>query len=51
MSKMISAETRAKVVTRPQGKKVAYWTVTLFLAISITLSGIGQLMRYGGMSS
>jgi Predicted membrane protein len=28
--------------------KLAYWTVTLLLAASITLSGIGQLMRYGG---
>lgn len=27
---------------------IAYWTVTLLLAVSITLSGIGQLMRYGG---
>lgn len=27
---------------------IAYWVVTALLAISITLSGIGQLMRYGG---
>ncbi|MBD3921736.1 DoxX family protein [Paenibacillus sp. PR3] len=27
---------------------ITYWTVTLLLAVSITMSGIGQLMRYGG---
>src|SRR5690606_28145823 len=26
----------------------AYWSVTVMLAFSIALSGIGQLMRYGG---
>ncbi|MGG1517764.1 DoxX family protein [Paenibacillus oryzisoli] len=34
--------------TRPIGRIAAYWTVTIILAISITLSGIGQLLRYGG---
>ncbi|MGO4275479.1 DoxX family protein [Paenibacillus sp. TAF58] len=48
MSEIISAETTAKAETQPQVKMIAYWTVTLILAISITLSGIGQLMRYGG---
>ncbi|UJF34023.1 DoxX family protein [Paenibacillus hexagrammi] len=38
----------AEVVTRPIGRIIAYWTVTIFLAISISLSGIGQLMRFGG---
>ncbi|MGG1553614.1 DoxX family protein [Paenibacillus ferrarius] len=37
-----------KVGTRPTGRIAAYWTVTIILAISITLSGIGQLLRYGG---
>ncbi|MGW6384123.1 DoxX family protein [Peribacillus butanolivorans] len=27
---------------------IAYWTVTLLLAAAIMLSGIGQLMQYGG---
>ncbi|MCZ8521389.1 MULTISPECIES: DoxX family protein [Paenibacillus] len=27
---------------------IAYWSVTLLLAATIMLSGIGQLMRYGG---
>jgi uncharacterized membrane protein YphA (DoxX/SURF4 family) len=48
MSMIIGAETIAKAETYPRGKMIAYWTVTLLLAISITLSGIGQLMRYGG---
>ncbi|MEJ9232816.1 DoxX family protein [Peribacillus butanolivorans] len=29
-------------------KMIAYWTVTLLLAAAIMLSGIGQLMQYGG---
>ncbi|MEC0371299.1 DoxX family protein [Paenibacillus chibensis] len=33
---------------KTNGKMIAYWTVTSLLAISITLSGIGQLLRYGG---
>jgi len=38
----------AKAASRPIGRVVAYWTVTILLAFSIALSGIGQLMRYGG---
>ncbi|QKS48818.1 DoxX family protein (plasmid) [Paenibacillus cellulosilyticus] len=34
--------------TQSRVQTIAYWTVTLLLAISITLSGIGQLMRLGG---
>jgi uncharacterized membrane protein YphA (DoxX/SURF4 family) len=48
MSKIIGAETTAKAATQPRGKMMAYWSVTLLLAAAITLSGIGQLMRYGG---
>lgn len=48
MSTIIGNETIAKVESRPIGRTAAYWTVTLFLAFSIALSGIGQLMRYGG---
>ncbi|MFK7697236.1 DoxX family protein [Paenibacillus sp. HJGM_3] len=48
MSTMIGNEKIAKVESRPTGRIAAYWTVTIILAFSITLSGIGQLMRYGG---
>jgi len=48
MSKTIGTETNAKVKTQPQGRMIAYWTVTLLLGIALMLSGIGQLMRYGG---
>jgi len=48
MSKIIRAETTAKVEIPPQGKMIAYWTVTLLLAAAVMLSGIGQLMQYGG---
>lgn len=48
MSTIIGTETTAKVEAQPRGKMIAYWTVTLLLAASITLSGIGQLMQYGG---
>jgi uncharacterized membrane protein YphA (DoxX/SURF4 family) len=48
MSTIIGNETIVKVESRPIGRLVAYWTVTIILAFSITLSGIGQLMRYGG---
>lgn len=48
MSEIVGVKTTAKVVTRLQGKVIAYWSVTLLLAGSITLSGIGQLMRMGG---
>ncbi|WP_028551963.1 DoxX family protein [Paenibacillus sp. UNC451MF] len=48
MSTFISAETTAKLETQPRGKMIAYWTVTLLLAAAVMLSGIGQLMQYGG---
>lgn len=48
MSTTITHEKNAKVESRPVGRMAAYWTVTIILAFSITLSGIGQLMRYGG---
>lgn len=48
MNKMIGAEIIAKVETQPRGKMIAYWTVTLLLAAAVMLSGIGQLMQYGG---
>lgn len=48
MSKMIVAETAAKVESQFRGKMIAYWTVTLLLAAALMLSGIGQLMQYGG---
>ncbi|WP_199616314.1 DoxX family protein [Paenibacillus alkalitolerans] len=27
---------------------IAYWSVTLLLAAAVMMSGIGQLMQYGG---
>jgi uncharacterized membrane protein YphA (DoxX/SURF4 family) len=48
MSTITGTETTAKVETQSPGKMIAYWTVTTLLAMSITLSGIGQLMQYGG---
>jgi uncharacterized membrane protein YphA (DoxX/SURF4 family) len=48
MSTITGTETTAKVETQSRGKMIAYWTVTTLLAMSITLSGIGQLMQYGG---
>ncbi len=45
---IIGAETTAKAETQPRGKIIAYWTVTLLLAAAVMLSGIGQLMQYGG---
>lgn len=33
---------------KTKGKKIAYWTVTSLLVFAILLSGIGQLMQYGG---
>ncbi|BAB05804.1 DoxX family protein [Halalkalibacterium halodurans] len=48
MSKIISAETTTRVGTQPRGKIIAYWSVTFLLAASVMLSGIGQLMKYGG---
>ncbi|MFC4808048.1 DoxX family protein [Paenibacillus sp. GCM10023250] len=38
----------AKAASRTTVRAAAYWIVTLMLAVSITLSGIGQLMRLGG---
>ncbi len=48
MSKMIDTELTAKVETQSRGKLIAYWSVTLLLTAAILLSGIGQLMKYGG---
>ncbi|MFX3631801.1 MAG: DoxX family protein [Candidatus Pristimantibacillus sp.] len=48
MSMIIGNEKIAKVETRTIGRLVAYWIVTILLAFSIALSGIGQLMRFGG---
>lgn len=48
MSTMTGNEKIAKAESRPIGRKAAYWIVTVVLAFSIALSGIGQLMRYGG---
>jgi uncharacterized membrane protein len=48
MSTMTGREKIAKVESSPIARKVAYWTVTVLLAFSIALSGIGQLLRYGG---
>ena len=48
MSKIIGAETTAKVETQPRGKMIDFWSVTLLLAAALMLSGIGQLMQYGG---
>lgn len=48
MSKSIGTETTVKVASAPQGKKISYWSVTLLLAAAVMLSGIGQLMQFGG---
>ncbi|GIP03368.1 MULTISPECIES: DoxX family protein [Paenibacillus] len=48
MNKVIGVETSMKINTRPLGKTVAYWSVTGLLAAAIMLSGIGQLMQFGG---
>ncbi|RCW51973.1 DoxX family protein [Paenibacillus prosopidis] len=48
MIKIIGVEKTAKAETQPRGKMIAYWTVTLLLAAAVMLSGIGQLMQYGG---
>lgn len=47
MNKIIGVDTTMKVNTKP-GKTVAYWSVTILLAAAIMLSGIGQLMQFGG---
>lgn len=48
MNTITSNEKITKVESRRIGKTAAYWTVTIILAFSIALSGIGQLMRLGG---
>lgn len=48
MSTITGNEKIAKIEARPIGRTVAYWIVTIILTFSIALSGIGQLMRYGG---
>ncbi|WP_042169679.1 DoxX family protein [Paenibacillus gorillae] len=48
MSIVTDNEKIAKVESRPIGRTAAYWIVTSILAFSIALSGIGQLMQYGG---
>lgn len=48
MRNMIGAEATAKVESRLRGKMIAYWTATILLAAAVMLSGIGQLMQYGG---
>jgi uncharacterized membrane protein YphA (DoxX/SURF4 family) len=48
MSNIIVAETAVKAESPFRGKIIAYWTVTLLLAAALMLSGIGQLMQYGG---
>lgn len=48
MSTIIGTETTAKVKTQSRGKMIAYWSVTLLLAAALMMSGIGQLMQYGG---
>ena len=44
----MSTLTGTKAESRPSGRMAAYWIVTVILAFSIALSGIGQLMRFGG---
>ena len=48
MSQTISTEIISRAETQPRGKMIAYWTVTFLLAATVMLSGIGQLMQYGG---
>nr|WP_274362336.1 MULTISPECIES: DoxX family protein [unclassified Paenibacillus] len=48
MSQLIGTETTAQAGIKPRGIMIAYWSVTFLLAAAITLSGIGQLMQYGG---
>ncbi|EFM12235.1 conserved hypothetical protein [Paenibacillus curdlanolyticus YK9] len=48
MNQVGMAALTSKAEAVPQGKKIAFWIVTLLLAAAITLSGIGQLMQYGG---
>lgn len=48
MSQTISAKMISRAETKPRGKLIAYWTVTFLLAATVMLSGIGQLMQFGG---
>ncbi|MBW7475729.1 DoxX family protein [Paenibacillus oenotherae] len=48
MSTIVGAEIAAKVEIPSRGKMIAYWSVTFLLAAAVMLSGIGQLMQYGG---
>ena len=48
MNAAIGSEKKAKGELRPFGRKAAFWSVTILLGFSIALSGVGQLMRYGG---
>ena len=48
MSTIIGTETTAKVQNQSRGQMIAYWSVTLLLAAAVMMSGIGQLMQYGG---
>lgn len=42
------AHENPKLESRSIGRNATYWTITIILAFSMALSGIGQLMRYGG---
>lgn len=48
MSKIIVTESNANLQTQSRGKSIAYWSFTLLLAAAIMLSGVGQLMQFGG---
>ncbi|MCR8642920.1 DoxX family protein [Paenibacillus sp. N1-5-1-14] len=48
MSKVMGAETIAKAEIQSRGKMIAYWSVTIYFAISMTISGIGQLIQLEG---
>lgn len=48
MNTTIDMDTTAKVESQSRGKTIAYWSVTLLLAATVMLSGIGQLMQFGG---
>ncbi len=45
---MVHLKRRKGSRMKTNGKKIAYWTVTSLLVVAIMLSGIGQLMQYGG---
>ncbi|TYP72060.1 DoxX family protein [Paenibacillus methanolicus] len=48
MNKVIGTATTATTATQVRGKAIAYWTVTLLFAASMTMSGIGQLLQWEG---